>query len=207
MSFKKILAIAALPFIFLSPVHAQEVSHMNKNPVINIPADFVQKEQRYVKADGENVVLTRYVRSDGRNAEIEGEHFSTVYTPAGKLKGFVNITYDLVGKPLPSKEKAQEIAQKFLRTYAPDLIDGLELHWIDKHDEPICIQHAGKTEKVTLTGMKVKMRNKRDGLWFWVIVGADEEVMVFERDIYWISFPGKRRTEKWLHDSFLKKNL
>jgi len=72
----------------------------------------------------------------------------------------------LVGKPQPSKEKAQEIAQKFLRTYVPDLIDGLELHWIDKHDEPIRIQHTGKTEKVTLTGMKVKMRNKRDGLWF-----------------------------------------
>jgi len=39
MLFKKILAIAALPFMFVSPVHAQEVSHMNKNPAINIPSE------------------------------------------------------------------------------------------------------------------------------------------------------------------------
>jgi len=52
----------------------------------------------------------------------------------------------------------------------------------------------------------VKMRNKQDGLWFWVIVGGDGQVIVFERDIYWISFSGRRRTEKWLHDSYLAKH-
>jgi hypothetical protein len=28
--------------------------------------------------------------------------------------------------------------------------------------------------------------------------------MVFERDIVWITFPGHRQTEKWLHDGWLK---
>jgi hypothetical protein len=36
-----------------------------------------------------------------------------------------------------------------------------------------------------------------------IIVGADRKVMVFERDIRWMSFPGHRGTEKWLHDSWL----
>lgn len=38
-----------------------------------------------------------------------------------------------------------------------------------------------------------------------MIVGADERPVVFERDIVWISFPGKRQIEKWLHDSWLAK--
>lgn len=58
-----------------------------------------------------------------------------------------------------------------------------------------------------LRGMKVKMRNKSDGLYFWVIVGADKKVMTFERDIYWQNRPyGHRRTEMWLHDQYLIKN-
>ena len=54
--------------------------------------------------------------------------------------------------------------------------------------------------------MKVKMRNSADGRWMWVIVGADRKVMVFERDIVWVTFPGHRQTEKWLHDSWLSEN-
>ena len=27
--------------------------------------------------------------------------------------------------------------------------------------------------------------------------------MIFERDIYWITMPGRRRTEQLLHDSWL----
>ncbi len=30
--------------------------------------------------------------------------------------------------------------------------------------------------------------------------------MVSERDISWITFPGHRGTEKWLHDSWLVEN-
>jgi len=50
--------------------------------------------------------------------------------------------------------------------------------------------------------MKVKIRNTADGRWLWVIVGSDRKVMAFERDVVWITFPGHRGTEKWLHDSW-----
>lgn len=36
-----------------------------------------------------------------------------------------------------------------------------------------------------------------------MIVGADREVMVFERDIVWANLEGRRQSEKWLHDSWL----
>jgi len=188
MPARKFLQAIFLSSIFIFPVHAQEASDMT-DIEIPIPSGFVKQNEQPLKSDGDDVILTRHIRSDHRNTHPGGEHFSTLYRPDGKLKGFVNITYDLVGKSLPDKEKAERIARDFLQHHAPDLLDGLELHWVAPHDEPIRISHLGEAREVTLTGMKVKMRNKQDGLWFWVIVGGDERVMVFERDIGSV-FPG-----------------
>lgn len=169
-----------------------------------VPGTHVQVSQRDVVVDGEAAILTRHERADGRNAGLEGEHFSTVAGQDGTLKGFANIALDLAGGPLPSRERSERIARDFLRDAAPDLLPRMEISWIDPHDEPIRVQRDGRAEVVTLTGMKVKARNLADGRWFWVIVGSDERPMVFERDIVWITFPGHRQTEKWLHDSWLK---
>ena len=170
-----------------------------------IPETHTEISQRNVKADGEAATLTRYERRDERNTGLEGEHFSTMVAADGTLKGFANITFDLVGKPLPSRERSEQIAREFLQQIAPDLLPRMEISWIDPHDEPIRVQRDGRYETVTLTGMKVKARNLADGRWFWVIVGSDEKPMIFERDIVWITFPGHRQTEKWLHDSWLKE--
>ncbi|TGV10766.1 hypothetical protein E4695_02325 [Alcaligenaceae bacterium 429] len=113
------------------------------------------------------------------------------------------MSLELVNQPLPSREKSEQIARAFLQEHAPDLLERMEISWIDPHDEPLTVEQNGTTQNLTLTGMKVKARNLADGRWFWVIVGADEKPMVFERDIVWISFPGKRQTEKWLHDAWL----
>ena len=186
----------------------QEVSRMSTHQhtiAAQIAANHVISNQREVIVDGEDAVLTRHVRADRRNDLLGGEHFSTVVDKSGLLKGFANISLDLVGKPLPSRERSEEIARAFLEEQAPDLLPRMEISWIEPHDEPIRVQRNGKMEDLTLTGMKVKARNLADGRWFWVIVGADEKPMVFERDIVWITFPGKRKTEKWLHDSWLAK--
>jgi hypothetical protein len=170
-----------------------------------VPETHTETSQRNVKIDGEAATLTRYERRDERNAGLEGEHFSSMVAADGTLKGFANITFDLVGKPLPSRERSEQIAREFLQQIAPDLLPRMEISWIDPHDEPIRVQRDGRYETVTLTGMKVKARNLADGRWFWVIVGSDEKPMIFERDIVWITFPGHRQTEKWLHDSWLKE--
>lgn len=172
----------------------------------HLPAGYREAGRRSVTVDDETAELVRYERSDARNAGFGGEHFSTVIASNGRLKGFARIDLDLIGRDLPSREEAQAIAMDFLQKQAPDLLPGMKLSWIDPHDEPLRVTRDGKTEDLTLTGMKVKMRNTADGLWFWVIVGADHNVMVFERDIHWISFPGHRGTEKWLHDSWLVEN-
>ena len=169
-----------------------------------IPASHQPASQRSVAVDGEQAQLTRYERKDGRNGGLEGEHFSTVVAADGTLKGFANISLDLVGKPLPSRERTEAIARAFLQSNAPELLPRMQISWIEPHGEPIRVQRGGRGETVTLTGMKLKARNLADGRWFWVIVGSDERPMVFERDIVWITFPGHRKTEKWLHDSWLK---
>jgi len=172
----------------------------------HLPIGYHEAGRRSVTVDGETAELVRYERSDARNAGLGGEHFSTVIANNDRLKGFARIDLDLIGRDLPSREEAQAIAMDFLQKQAPDLLPGMKLSWIDPHDEPLRVTRGGTNEDLTLTGMKVKMRNTADGLWFWVIVGANHKVMVFERDIHWIRFPGHRGTEKWLHDSWFVDN-
>ncbi|WP_321363439.1 hypothetical protein [uncultured Celeribacter sp.] len=167
-----------------------------------LPAGYQEVARRPVTVDGEHAELLRYERKDGRNATLGGEHFSTVISDSGRLKGFARMDLDLVGDELPSQDEALTIAMDFLRASAPDLLPGLKVSWVDTHDEPLRVTRDAHTETLTLTGIKVKMRNTADGLWMWVIVGADRKVMVFERDIHWITFPGHHGTEKWLHDSW-----
>ncbi|SSW73797.1 hypothetical protein AVE30378_06144 [Achromobacter veterisilvae] len=182
------------------------MSSSNANASLSalIPASHQLASRRSVAVDGESAELTRYERKDGRNAGLEGEHFSTVVAADGTLKGFANISQDLVGKPLPSRERTEAIARDYLQSHAPELLPRMQISWIEPHDEPIRVYRDGRSETVTVTGMKVKARNLADGRWFWVIVGGDERPMIFERDIVWVTFPGHRKTEKWLHDSWLK---
>lgn len=173
------------------------------NPII-IPETHHQTSQRSVTLDGQPASLSRYERRDERNAFLEGEHFSTVIAADGTLKGFANISLDLVGKSLPSRERAEQIATEFLRKTAPDLLTSLGRASVTLHNEPIRLSHAGRNETIQLTGLKFKARNLADGRWFWVIIGSDEKPMLFERDLEWATLLARRKTEQWLHDRWIK---
>ncbi|WP_208723178.1 hypothetical protein [Corallococcus llansteffanensis] len=167
------------------------------------PEGYKQVATRDVTVDGERATLTRFERQDGRNAGLGGEHYSLVVDGAGLLKGFAHMDVAYESDKLPSRERTQEIAMNFLKEFAPDLLPRMAISWIEPHGEPVRVARQDRPEVTTVTGMKVKMRNTEDGRWFWVIVGANERVMVFERDIVWINMPGHRQTEKWLHDNWL----
>ncbi|WP_206597554.1 hypothetical protein [Polycladidibacter stylochi] len=169
------------------------------------PADFTPTATMQVEVDKKNATLTRSMRRNGSNAHLGGEHISSITRDDGRLLGYVRMTADMAAPaPLPSKDEAHDIAMQVLSKHAPDLLDAHKVHWIAPHDETIRVLKDGKEQSLTLTGMKVKMRaTNKDKLWFWVIVGPQKQVMVFERDIYWRTIPGNRRTEKWLHDNWL----
>ncbi len=163
---------------------------------------FTTKLRRSVTLDGESAELIRYQPSKEKTVQLGSTHLSTIVAEVGRLKGFYWLAPELADGQLPSKEEAENIATTFLKTYAPDLYEDKEIHWIKPHDEILTVNG----DDITITGMKVKMRNPKDGRWFWVIVGKHQRPIIFERDIVWISFPGKRQTEKWLHDAWLQKN-
>ncbi len=174
---------------------------VNFTEQLTIPEGYAQISSLSVQMDKTPVTLTRYERQDGQNKGLEGEHFSVIYDQQGRLKGFARIDNQLGSGQLPDRAEARKIAHQFLKIHAPDLLENSSEHFIEPHDEFIMVN--GKKQK--LTGMKVKMHNQTDGRWFWVIIGSDKKPMVFERDIVWINFPGRRQTEKWLHDEWLAK--
>lgn len=176
-------------------------THAGFERSLPFPDGFARLSARAVRVDGKAAELVRYERADGRNGGLGGEHVSLVLGKE-RLKGFARMDGSLRSGELPSQDESRAIAMAFLSSHAPDLLSRLQISFIAPHDEPV--QLGG--EPATLTGMKVKMRNLSDGRWFWVIVGADRQAMVFERDIVWANLQGRRQTEKWLHDSWLAEN-
>ncbi|GGK43164.1 hypothetical protein [Salinarimonas ramus] len=191
----------------VAPAHAHDHAADAAPYAPWLPTGFVEAARRGVTVDGAPATLVRHVRVGGVNAVIGGEHVSAVVGENGRLKGYARMEASLADGALPTREEARTIAMDFLARVAPELRDAHRLSWIEPHDEPLRVADAAGTARdLTVTGMKVKMRSTADGLWFWVIVGADREVMVFERDIVWQTFPGRRQTEKWLHDTWLVEN-
>lgn len=179
---------------------------------IVLPAVFfsltgVQSEQwhlvleKKVIVDKQEYVLERYHKTE--NNHLFGEHFSIVHNPENKIiKGFVHLQITPNPAALPTKEAARSASHTFLQEFAPDLLENREILWIEPHDEILKIRQ----KDYTISGMKVKAIDRKTGLYFWTIVNAENKVYIFERDIRWINFPGKRGTEKWLHDSYLAEN-
>ena len=163
-----------------------------------MPTHYQKVHEQPVPIDAQQVQWIRFQKSPSFRLGVE--NFSYLSDAAHNLKGFSYLDASLVHGNLPSKVQAQKIADDFLQRYAPDLLQHRKIQWVDQHDETI--QLNGNNQKIS--GMKVKMRNLNDGRWFWVIVGKNQHPIIFERDIVWINFPGHRKTEKWLHDSWLK---
>ncbi len=166
---------------------------------IHIPDAFSRAAELMGVMDGTPIVLQRHMRVTEADVTVGGPHVSVVRTGAGLLMGFTLMDAALAGRPLPTAKEARKAAEAFLLAAAPELLESYEINWIKQHDETI--MQAGRL--VTISGMKVKCRNLKDGRYFWVIVGPDLELITFERNIVWNFVAGYRQTEKWLHDSWL----
>jgi len=181
------------------------LERIEKIPGLVLPQTYHEVLRRAVTLDAHQANLVRLERRDGRNSGLGGEHMSYILNDQGRLLGFTRMDAALQGQDLPTESEAEAIARDFLAEAAPDLLATLEKHWIAPHDETFRVTDGARSDVITVTGMKVKMRNTADGRWFWVIVGSDRKVMTFERNIVWATFKGRRQTEKWLHDSWLQE--
>lgn len=182
-----------------------ESLNMNKEFKILLPSNeynFLPTLQKRGLHNGINVTLYRY-QPEGKFV-LDQQHVSILQSDKGNLEGFVRLLpqYKISGRQI-SKDRAKTIAINFLQRFAPDLLDKFKVNWIDEHTEEIYVNN----EKIIISGMKVKCRNEKDGLYFWVVIAPDESVMIFERDVEWDFLRAGRKTEKWLHDSWLVKNM
>lgn len=186
--FKKIIII----LLIITTIHSKEHKMQEF-----LEDGFTHKHEFSGNYNDEKVKLLRFTKKD--EISLFDEHISFVNND--KLIAVARMLKRYETKPNLSKDEAKEIAIDFLKKYAKDLLENYKILWVDFHDESLEIQ--GKTTKIT--GLKVKCQNLRDKLYFWVIVGFDKSVMVFERDVIWDFLRAGRVSEKYVHDAWLKK--
>jgi hypothetical protein len=164
----------------------------------------------YQEAHHDKLLVIHIRLSKNDINELFMEHFSVTIDQKNKqLMGVIHLDKNFETDDYIDEEKAETIALDFLRKNAPDLLDTVEVRWIrptrkipqtPPHDEGFKLD----TGEI-ITGMRVKLWANNTKKYAWVIVGANGQVINFERDIIWSTLKHRRTTEKWLHDDWLTK--
>lgn len=152
-----------------------------------------------VKADNVSAYLFRFEKQE--NKGLGGEYFSFLISENKQILGFSIMDKKYSDTKMLSKSETEKIAKEFLLKMDKSLVNDLKNLWIERHDEEILVNG----QNTVLAGMKYKCYRSSQKDYAWVIVGFDGSVMTFERNIKWNTIAQKRITEKWLHDSWLKK--
>ncbi|WP_049566214.1 hypothetical protein [Nonomuraea sp. SBT364] len=163
---------------------------------LSIPAGWDVVDVRRERHDDRQVTV---IRHQPGGYVLGGPHTSLVLDEDGTLLGYTRLTGQGGAAALPGAAASERTALEFLGQVAPGYVGGLRVEWVDRHDETVT-RPDGST--VTVSGMKVKMHHD-NGLYAWVIVGADRSILTYERDIAWDSGRGRRGTQMWLHDSWI----
>ena len=168
---------------------------------IEIPKEYQFHSVEKVKIDKVTAYLFRYEKAE--NKGMRGEHFSFLVQESDKtILGFINMDKKYANTHLPTKEKTEEISQKFLQKVDVKLAKELKNQWIDRHDDVILVD--GK--ETTLAVMKYKCYRSSKNDYAWVYVGFDGSVQAFERNTKWNMLKRQRHAEQWLHDIWRIKN-
>lgn len=161
-----------------------------------LPPGYVRSDNRAVHADGVRLQLTRY-QPAASPVQYGSAHFSVLANAGGCVMGFIRLAGNAQGEP-PARDEARAITERFLSHYAPDLLADYSLHSVGSQQYTVRVN--GQMQ--ALRGTLVKMHNRADGSWFWVVVGSGGQVMLFERDLRWSNLRFARTTERWLYDDW-----
>src|SRR5690606_22089244 len=167
-------------------------------PALRIPEGFVLVSERHEFHNDIPVIVRRYER--GVKVNYGREHVTTVTArDTGTLLGYTR--QQATGDPatLPAPDEAERLAYELINEIDPEYAAGLTTQWVDRHDETL-VDETG-TER-TVAGIKVKARHG-NGLYTWVILGENGEVITYERDVRWNAAEARRATAMWLHDRWI----
>ncbi|GLF99337.1 hypothetical protein [Streptomyces yaizuensis] len=164
---------------------------------LSIPDGWRPVQVREEKHEDRAVTVVRY--EQGTERTIGGEHITSVVDGEGTLLGYTRMTLDAAGSSVPSSSTAEKAAFDWMERFVPEHSAGLSVQWVDQHDEEVRDESGAKH---TISGAKVKSHHE-NGLYTWVIVDDEGEVISYERDIRWDGSAGRRATQMWLHDKWI----
>lgn len=191
------LVLTALATRGHHPSHPERTDMHSIHHALTVPEHFTETTVRQEKQADRPVTVVRH--HPHRDPGYGGEHVTFVHGADGTVHGYTCQTDGFPPADLPTSREAERVAFAFLRDLDPDFAHGLTVKWIDRHDETIT---TATGESRTVSGMKVKTRHS-SGLYTWVIVGAGDRIITYERDIRWSSGRSRRSTAMWLHDAWI----
>jgi len=179
--------------------------------IIDIPYGYSLSVVRMFSHDIVPIFLFRYERENGINSGLGGEHFSvSIDIDVTKIMGTMHIDEAHCGPGLPTEDDAKVRAMGFVNNIAPDLYRSIDIKWVAPLlENPVKIPHdapfpfTNRKQKALVTGMRVKMLFTDINSWGWVIVGRNNSIISFEREVVWNELMHRRSTPAWLHDEYI----
>ncbi|GAB1262273.1 hypothetical protein [Aurantivibrio plasticivorans] len=182
------------------------------NDLYEVPEYFEVAYAQQVSMDRRPLWWMRFIKKDGTNNQLEGEHLSLLVDMFNsRLMGFTYLDSENASEESPDESRSSDMALSFMSKAAPDIYPNLSVKWVQPlshvaknppHDSALYYVDQQSGEKQTLLGTRVKMVDSATGLYAWVVVNENGEVLNFERDIHWSTLRGRRTTEVWLHDAY-----
>jgi len=172
--------------------------------LLPLPENYILQTVQLRKQNTAEVWLFRYGKINGVHNGLGGEHFSfVVEKDTHTILGFTWMDQSLRSGSLPTPEETKAFAEALFNRIEPGMSGRLQNLWIDRHDEEITItDELNKQAKCIVPGMKYKCYCRESNSYAWVIVGTGGRIVAFEQGIEWRN---GRVTEKWLHDSWLRR--
>jgi hypothetical protein len=141
------------------------------------------------------------VRFQPGGYRLGGPHLTVVLDDSDRVPGFTLLHHGphQADPELADVDRARAAAVEFFQRTDPCYAAGLEELWIAEHTETV-VDDTGQEHRIS--GMKVKNRHD-GGLYAWVVVDRDGQVITVEREVTWDSSAGRRATQMWLHDRWI----
>ncbi|ANK61429.1 hypothetical protein [Loigolactobacillus backii] len=165
-----------------------------------IPDDYQLVYDRIVTRDGEKIHLRRYQPADLKEEALERERVVVLCRDDGYVLTYNALIHPGTGK-LPSEKEAWAKAERVWQEVDPKYRERLERMETSRQERSY-VNAAGKTITVPIIWAKYADLQS-EGNYCWVGLGANNEVLEFERDSYWDYDAARQKSEMWNYDDWI----
>ncbi|WP_159722834.1 hypothetical protein [Enterococcus sp. CSURQ0835] len=142
------------------------------------------------------VVIQRYQKAG--KLSYNGPRITAVFE-GDRLVSLNNLAVVPKGK-LPDEEVAKQNASAFFKQVDPNDAKKLSFLWIEQQTREF-ITTDGQTNEFSVLWIEF---SHRDGSYDWITLGGGGTLIELERDSRWDYFRGRRKTEMWNNDDWVR---